>query len=156
MPKRTSVAEAATPMRVVIVTMDGHLSSATERARKTLVQLVPGLQLVVHAAAEWSDDPSAVDRCCADIASGDIVIASMLFMEEHFLPVLPALRARRDHCDAMICAMSAAEVTKLTRMGKFDMSAPATGPMAFLKRLRGKPAAAGDKSAARPRPARSR
>jgi magnesium chelatase subunit H len=38
----------------------------------------------------------------------------------------------------MVCAMSAAEVTKLTRMGKFDMSAPASPLMAMLKKLRGK------------------
>ena len=37
----------------------------------------------------------------------------------------------------MICAMSASEVTRLTRMGRFDMSAPSSGPMALLKRLRG-------------------
>ncbi|RZL05783.1 MAG: DUF3479 domain-containing protein, partial [Rubrivivax sp.] len=71
-------------------------------------------------------------------ARADIVIATMLFMEDHFLPVLPALRARRDHCDAMVCLMSATEVTKLTRMGKFDMSGRVSGPMAFLKKLRGK------------------
>ncbi|MGI9153971.1 MAG: cobaltochelatase subunit CobN, partial [Rubrivivax sp.] len=64
----------------------------------------------------------------------------MLFMEDHFLPVLESLRARRHQCDAMVCLMSAAEVTKLTRMGKFDMSGPSSGPMEFLKRLRGKPA----------------
>ncbi len=52
------------------------------------------------------------------------------------------------HCDAMVCAMSAAEVTKLTRMGKFDMSAPATGAMALLKRLRGKPEAKGQRAGA--------
>ena len=100
-------------------------------------------------AAEWGDDPGALDRCKADIAQGDIVIAAMLFLEDHFLPILPALQARRDHCDAMVCAMSAAEVTKLTRMGKFDMAAPATGAMAFLKRLRNKPEAKGEESGAR-------
>jgi magnesium chelatase subunit H len=125
-------------MHVVLVTMDGHLASAAARAHRTLRKLMPGLRLSVHAAAAWGDDPAAVERCCADIASGDIVIATMLFMEDHFLPVLPALRARRDHCDAMVCAMSAGEVMKLTRMGKFDMSAPATGAMALIKRLRGK------------------
>jgi magnesium chelatase subunit H len=52
----------------------------------------------------------------------------MLFMEDHFLPILPALQARREHCDAMVCAMSAGEVAKLTRMGKFDMGKPASGP----------------------------
>jgi magnesium chelatase subunit H len=67
--------------------------------------------------------PAALARCKADIARGDIVIATMLFMEDHFLPVLPGLQARREHCDAMVCAMSAGEVMKLTRMGKFDMDA---------------------------------
>jgi magnesium chelatase subunit H len=136
-------------MRVVLVTMDSHLASATERANRSLGKLIPGLRLSVHAAAEWGDDPGALDRCKNDIAQGDIVIATMLFLEDHFLPILPALQARRDHCDAMVCAMSAAEVTKLTRMGKFDMAAPATGAMAFLKRLRNKPEAKGEESGAR-------
>jgi len=126
-------------MNVVIVTMDSHLASATERANVTLSKALPGLRLTVHAAAEWGDNPTALARCKADIATGDIVIASMLFLEDHFTPILPDLQARREHCDAMVCAMSAAEVTKLTRMGRFDMAAPATGAMAFLKRLRGKP-----------------
>ena len=141
-PKRTSAASpgaARAAMRVVVVTMDSHLASATERANVALARSIPGLHLSVHAAAEWGDNPTALQRCKDDIAQGDIVIVAMLFLEDHFLPVLPALQARRDQCDAMVCAMSAAEVTKLTRMGKFDMSAPATGAMAFLKRLRGKP-----------------
>jgi magnesium chelatase subunit H len=147
-PKRTSVAEpasappetpaAAVPVRVVIVTMDSHLASAAARAARNLARTLPGLSLRVHAAAEWGDDAAALERCKTDIAQGDIVLATMLFMEDHFLPVLPALRARRDHCDAMVCAMSAAEVMNLTRMGKFSMDAPASGAMALLKRLRGK------------------
>ncbi|CAN5918373.1 magnesium chelatase subunit H [soil metagenome] len=136
-------------MRVVIVTMDSHLASAAARANRTLARAMPGLDLVVHAAAEWGNDTSALQRCEADIARGDIVIAAMLFMEEHFLPVLPALKARRDHCDAMVCAMSAGEVMKLTRMGKFSMDAPASGPMALLKRLRGKPEAKSDEAGVR-------
>ena len=136
MPKLTSAAEA-TAVRVVIVTMDTHLASAAERASVELRRELPGLQLRVHAASEWSDRPDALTRCEADIAQGDIVIATMLFMEDHFRAVLPALQARREHCDAMVCAMSAGEVAKLTRMGKFDMSAAPSGPMALLKRLRG-------------------
>ena len=61
----------------------------------------------------------------------------MMFMEEQIKAVLPALAARRDHCDAMVVCMSAGEVMKLTRIGRFDMSQPASGPMALLKRLRG-------------------
>jgi len=147
-PKRTSVVELVPRplMRVVLVTMDSHLASAAERANRTLARTMPGLSLSVHAAAEWSSDPAALDRCLADIGRGDIVIATMLFMEDHFLPVLPALQARREHCDAMVCAMSASEVMKLTRMGKFDMGAPASGALAFLKRLRGKPEAKGNEA----------
>jgi magnesium chelatase subunit H len=134
--KRTSAAEA-TPIRVVIVTMDTHLANAADRARAALQNDIPGLTLTLHAASEWSNDAAALERCKADIAQGDIVIATMLFMEEHFLPVLPTLQARRLECDAMVCAMSAAEVVKLTRLGKFDMDKPASGPIALLKRLRG-------------------
>jgi magnesium chelatase subunit H len=134
--KRTSVAESQVGVRVTIVTLDSHLASATERAQHVLLREVPGLRLSLHAAAEW-DDAAALDRCKADIAQADIVFVTMMFMDDHIQAVLPALRARRDHCDAMVCCMSAAEVTKLTRLGRFDMSKPATGALALLKRLRG-------------------
>jgi magnesium chelatase subunit H len=142
-------AAPAAPVRVVIVTMDSHLAGAAERANRALVKRMPGLKLSVHAAAEWSDDATALDRCRNAIAEGDVVIATMLFMEDHFLPVLPALAARRDHCDAMVCGMSAGEVMKLTRMGKFNMAGTTKGPMAFLKRLRGKPEAPSEEKGAR-------
>ena len=146
-PKRTSAAEqAATPLRVVLVTMDSHLASAAERANRQLARELPGLSLTVHAAGEWGSDGAALQRCHADIATGDIVIVTMLFMEDHFLPVLPALKARREHCDAMVCAMSAAEVMSLTRMGKFSMDKPASGALALLKRLRGKSSTQDNKS----------
>jgi magnesium chelatase subunit H len=124
-------------IRVVIVTMDTHLATATSRARTKLARQYPGLSLTLHAASEWSSHPKALERCLADIAKGDIVIATMLFLEDHFLPILPALEAKRNNCDALVCAMSAGEVVKLTKIGKFDMSKPASGPMAMLKKLRG-------------------
>jgi len=140
--------EGAGPlMRVVLVTMDSHLASAAERALAKLQASLPGLQMKVHAASEWANDPVALERCQHDIGQGDIVIVTMLFMEDHFQPVLPALKARREQCDAMVCLMSASEVSKLTRMGKFDMQAPSSGPMEFLKKLRGKSAQAGEMSA---------
>ncbi len=124
-------------INVVIVTMDTHLASSLERARKTLSRDYPGLSLSLHAASEYAGNEELVARCKQDIARADIVIAGMLFLEDHFLPILDDLRARRDSCDAMICMASAAEVVKLTRLGNFDMSKPASGPMALLKKLRG-------------------
>ena len=142
MPKLTSAAEAnaaarQTPIRVVVVSMDTHLASSTERARASLLRDMPGLQLSMHAASEYAGNEAATARCNADIASADIVVAGMLFLEDHFLPILEALRARRESCDAMICLMSATEVVKLTKLGNFDMGKPASGPMALLKKLRG-------------------
>ncbi|MFO1035480.1 MAG: magnesium chelatase subunit H [Geminicoccaceae bacterium] len=137
MRKPISAAEA-TPVRVVIVTLDSHLASAADRAVHNLVREIPGLSLHLHAAAEWNSDPDALERCKTDIARGDIIVVTMLFMEDHFLPVMPALRARREQCDAMVCAMSAAEVVKLTRMGRFSMDGGQSGLMALLKRLRGR------------------
>ncbi|WP_316166581.1 MULTISPECIES: magnesium chelatase subunit H [unclassified Bradyrhizobium] len=136
MPKRTSVADV-TPIRVVIVTMDSHLASAAVRARTALQAELPGLDLKVHAADEWGCNPTALEHCLADIATGDIVVATMLFMEDHIQPVLPALQARRDQCDAMIGCLSAGEVVRLTRLGKLTMSGSATGVLGLLKRLRG-------------------
>ena len=66
--------------RVVIVTMDSHLASATTRAQSVLSRTFPGLTLSVHAASEWANSPSGLERCIQDIEQGDIVIAAMLFL----------------------------------------------------------------------------
>jgi magnesium chelatase subunit H len=124
-------------VRVVIVTLDTHLASAAERARETLTKQIPGLILSVHAASEWDHDPATLARCRADIDRGDIVFASMLFLEDHFKAVLPWLTARRDHCDAMVGCMSAGDVIKLTRLGRFNMNSAPGGAIGLLKRLRG-------------------
>jgi magnesium chelatase subunit H len=140
MPKPISAADTAmrdTPMRMVIVTMDSNLAGAASRAAVSLKKSLPGLELAVHAADVWGSNAEALQQCQDDIASGDIVIATMLFLEDHIRMVQPALAAKREHCDAMLCCMSAGEITRLTRMGRFDMSREATGAMAILKRLRG-------------------
>jgi magnesium chelatase subunit H len=136
-PAQGLVSAAQPPIHVVMVTMDTHLASAIARCRPLLAREFPGLTLSLHAAAEYAGNDSAIARVKADIARADIVVAGMLFLEDHFLPILDDLRARREHCDAMICMMSAAEVVKLTRLGHFDMDKPASGPMALLKKLRG-------------------
>jgi len=136
MPKLTTAADP-TSTRFVIVTMDSHLSTATMRAKQALAKEWPGLSLEIHAADEWGSDPGALKHCLDAIAHGDIVVVTMLFLEDHWQPLLDALRARREQCDAMVCMMSASEVVKLTRIGRFQMDGTQSGPMALLKRLRG-------------------
>jgi len=141
MPRLTSAGEGTPagviPIRIVIVTMDTHLASATERALKVLKREMPGLSVVLHAATEFSGDEAALARCRADIASGDIVLCAMLFLESHFTEILPDLRARQANCDAMVSILSDTAVMKLTRIGRFRMDSPQGGALAFLKRLKG-------------------
>jgi magnesium chelatase subunit H len=123
-------------MSVVLLTMDGHLSSTAGSAAQRLAEQHPGLQLQIHCASIWRDSPDALTACLGAVAQADLVIVTMLFMEDHFLPVLEALQARREHCDAMVCIMSAPQVTQLTRMGKLIMGRESGGLMALLKKLR--------------------
>ena len=135
MPKHTTA--DSTPIRVVIVTLDNHLSGAIARLKQQLSGEMPGLTLSVHAASGWCAQPALRDACIDDIAKGDIVIATMLFMEDHIQAVMPALQARRDSCDAMVAFMSAGEVIKLTRLGRFSMAGNQGTIVSLLKKLRG-------------------
>ena len=127
--------EGQAPVRVVIVTLDNHLKGAVDRAEAVLGP--EGIDLSLHAASDWGSDPLALDQVKAAIAGADIVIATMLFLDDHIRMILPALEARREECDAMVCLMSAGEVVRLTKMGGYRMDAPAKGPLALLKKLRG-------------------
>ena len=127
-------AASSPQVRVTIVTLDNHLSGATERAAVALAK--DGIAVHFHAAADWSDEAEA-ERARTDIARGDIVVATMLFLEDHIRAVLPALQARRETCDAMLGLMSDGDVVRLTKLGGYRMDAPARGPLALLKKLRG-------------------
>ncbi len=134
--KHTSAANNQ-PVRVVIVTLDGHLASAVNRAEKSLRGELPKLSLSMHSAVEWSDNAAALERCKADIAEGDVIIVTMLFMEEHIEAVLPDLQARREACDCMIGCLAEGAIIRLTKLGPFRMDVPQKGPLALLKKLRG-------------------
>ena len=141
MQKPILPAETTPRVRVAIVTLDGHLTASVGRAAEVLAG--EGVGVSLHAASEWAANPAALKAAEAAVLKADVVIACMLFMDEHIKAIMPALLARRDHCAAMVVCLSAAEVTKLTRVGKLDMSVEQTGPLALLKRLRGKPKAGG-------------
>ncbi|MEM9640438.1 MAG: magnesium chelatase subunit H [Pseudomonadota bacterium] len=126
-----------TPLRVVVVTLDSHLAGPAERAELALTAKVPGLTLSVHAAAEWAETPGALEAAKSDIAQADIIVCTLLFLDEHIRAILPALEARREACDAMVCCIAAADIVRLTKMGGLDMAKPASGAMKLLKKLRG-------------------
>ncbi len=133
-PPTSGVADPA--VRVVIITLDNHLSGAVQRARARFEREQPGVTIAFHAAADW-DVPGRLDAARADIARGDIILTTMIFLEDQIRAIKPALEARRESCDAMVNLMSASEIVKLTRMGDYRMDAPPKGPLGWLKKLRG-------------------
>ncbi len=124
-------------LRVLLVTMDTHLNSAVKRSIESLKKIAPSISLKIYSATEYTKDPRVLDKLKQDIHQSDIIFVGMLFIEDQYLPIIDDLKARREQCDAMVCAISAAEVVKLTKIGKFDMGKPASGPMAFIKKLKG-------------------
>ncbi|HZX23471.1 MAG TPA: magnesium chelatase subunit H [Woeseiaceae bacterium] len=146
MPKHTSAADRTT-MNFVMVTLDSHMASAVERAHRQLRRELPGLSMHLHVATEWSADEDALTRCREDIARADIIVVTMMFMDDHIQPILEDLRARRDGCDALVCCMSAAEVARLTKLGNFRMDGSQKGPLAFLKKLKPKKTEGGGSTA---------
>ncbi|MBS0240587.1 MAG: magnesium chelatase subunit H [Proteobacteria bacterium] len=131
-------ADEAERLRVVLITLDGHLASVVDRVQDRLRRAgYAGLELSFHIAADWHNDNAELERCLEAIETGDIIFVNMLFIDEHIRAVLPALQARRDTCDAMIGCIAAPEVVKLTRLGRFRLDKEASGAMALLKRLRG-------------------
>ena len=144
---RANAPAQITPVRVVVITLDNHLSGAFQRAQQQFERANPGVTIHFPAAADWEEKAGALDAARADIAQGDIILVTMLFLEDHIRAVLPALQARRDSCDAIVGLMSAAAIVKLTRMGDYSMDKPATGALAMIKKLRGtgKPGASSGK-----------
>jgi magnesium chelatase subunit H len=136
--KRISAAEAQTPLSVVLITLDNHVSGAAMRAYARLRKDLQGLSLEVFAATDWDNDPDQLQKARHAVAGGDIIIVTMLFLENQIEAILPALQDRRDDCDAMVCCMCAADVMRLTKMGRFSMDGEPGAAMSLLKRLRGK------------------
>ena len=123
---------------ILVLTMDNHLTTVFNKIAANLSGKHSKLKLKTFVASDWSNDEKVLEDCKKSIASSKIIFVSMLFMEDHFKPILRNLKERRESCDAMVCIMSAPEVSSLTRMGRLDMSKPASGALAFLKKLRGK------------------
>ncbi|MES1984476.1 MAG: magnesium chelatase subunit H [Pseudomonadota bacterium] len=134
---RAEASSPTPPVRVVIVTLDNHLSGAVRRAEAQFAAGGQNISIGFHAAADWEEKPETLAAARADIARGDIILCTMLFLEDYINAVLPDLTARREDCDAMVGLMSGTEIVKLTRLGDYRMDKPASGPLALLKKLRG-------------------
>lgn len=121
---------------VVVVTLDQHAAGPATRILPRLAKDFPGLTLSIHAAAEWGENPAALARCQQALATADIVVANLLFLEEHITAILPDLTAARARADAFVGVICDASIVRLTKMGDLDMSKPASAAMTLLKKLK--------------------
>ncbi|MDJ0859436.1 MAG: magnesium chelatase subunit H [Dinoroseobacter sp.] len=126
------------PYRFVIITLDSHVLGPASRVNAALAADFPGLQVSVHAAGEWAENSASLEAAEAAVAQGDIIVVNLLFLDDHIKAILPALQARRDACDAMVCVIADQLLVNLTKMGDVDLSKPASGAMAILKKLKPK------------------
>ncbi|PTE12970.1 magnesium chelatase subunit H [Pseudogemmobacter blasticus] len=123
--------------RFVIVTLDAHAAGPALRIAPRLETDFPGIEISVHAAAEWSENPAALSRAKQAVNEADFVMANLLFIEEHINAILPELQAARDRADGFVGIVADPAIVKLTRLGDLDMSKPASPMMQLLKKLRG-------------------
>ena len=136
-------AEVLPSLKFVIITLDSHLAGAVAEAASMVVKQLPSIDLRVHVASDWPENPAALERCKADIATGDIIAVTQCFQDEQVTAIREALLARRHHCDSMLVAVSAAELVRCTKMGKFDLGGAEEkkprpwSPLGILKSLRG-------------------
>ena len=134
--------------RVVIVTLDAHAAGPARRVTERLADDFPGLSVTVHAAAEWSECPRALEAAKDAVRHANIIVANLLFIEEHVRAIEPEIAAARETADAVIGVIADPAIVKLTKMGDLDMGKPASGISKLLKKLRGssKPSAASGES----------
>ncbi|MGR3485398.1 MAG: cobaltochelatase subunit CobN [Paracoccaceae bacterium] len=125
------------PYRVAIVTLDAHAAGPARRAARALSPEVPGLEVEVFAAAEWGARPGAREAAVDAVGRADVIICTLLFLEEHVKAIEPAIAARREAADAVCGLISDPAIVRLTKMGELDMSKPASAPMQLMKKLRG-------------------
>ena len=125
------------PYRVVIVTLDQHAAGPAARVSERLAGDFPGLEISVHAAAEWSECPDALSETKKAVAQADLIIANMLFLEEHVAAIYDDLLARREDCDGILGMIAETSIVKLTKIGDLDMAKPSSAAVNLLKKLRG-------------------
>ncbi|MEM9249305.1 MAG: cobaltochelatase subunit CobN, partial [Pseudomonadota bacterium] len=124
--------------RFAVITLDSHAAGPAARVADTLCNDFPGLSVSIHAAAEWGENPEALELARDAIRHADLVLCNLLFIEEHIQAVLPDLKARRDDLDALVGIIADPAIVDLTKMGTLDMSAPQSAAMKLLKKMKPK------------------
>ena len=88
---KTLTNHAEANYKFVIITLDAHSAGPVSRVQRKLKPFFPSLEISVHAAAEWAENPKALEKAKADISNANIIVANLLFLEEHVKAILPSI-----------------------------------------------------------------
>lgn len=135
--------ETLPPLKFVVVTLDSHLAGAIDEAVAMLAPQLPSLDLKIHVAADWPENPALLAQCHADLRSAHIVAVTQCFQDEQVRALRDVLLEIRDKVDSILVAVSAPELVRMTRLGKLNMGGAEAkdpkpwSPLGILKKLRG-------------------
>ena len=90
------------PYTLVMLTLDAHSVGSIERIKNRFRKLYPELEIIVHAAASWEEDPNSLLKTREDLARANMVLITLVFLEDHISAILPDLKKAREKCDLML------------------------------------------------------
>ena len=64
------------PYTLVMLTLDAHSIGSVERIKSRFSKIYPELEIIVHAAASWEEDPSSLLKTKEDLARANMVPVS--------------------------------------------------------------------------------
>ena len=110
-------------IRVVYVVLESQYQSAISQAVHSINQNHPNLAIEISGyLIEELRQSENYEDFKRDIASANIFIASLIFIEDLADKVVAAVEPHRDHLDAAVVFPSMPQVMRLNKMGSFSMA----------------------------------
>ncbi|BAT51694.1 magnesium chelatase [Nostoc sp. NIES-3756] len=110
-------------IKVVYVVLESQYQSALSQAVRTINSNNPNLAIEISGyLIEELRDPENYEEFQRDIASANIFIASLIFIEDLAQKVVTAVEPYRDRLDVAVVFPSMPEVMRLNKMGSFSLA----------------------------------
>ncbi|KAL0926220.1 hypothetical protein M5K25_002432 [Dendrobium thyrsiflorum] len=144
-PDPYSAGELPLPrVKIVYVVLEAQYQSSLSAAVRTLNagRRHASFELVGYLVEELRDE-TTYRTFCDDIATANIFIGSLIFVEELALKVKTAVEKERDRMDAVLVFPSMPEVMRLNKLGSFSMSQLGQSKSPFFQLFKRKKQGAG-------------
>lgn len=110
-------------LKVVYVVLEPQYQSALSAAVRSINQKHPNLAIEISGyLIEELRSPENYEAFKQDIASANVFIASLIFIEDLADKVVAAVEPVRDHLDVAVVFPSMPQVMRLNKMGSFSMA----------------------------------